>query len=962
MTRRIGAVSLLALTVALTSGSASSLPFPKFGLGRSAPEQAQTAQPKPGEWAHARSDIQVDPDTRFGALPNGMRYAIRKQTIPPHQAALRLRFDAGSLDETDAQQGIAHFLEHMAFNGSKAVPEGDMIKILERLGLAFGADTNASTNFDETIYKLDLPRTDDETVDTSLMLMREAAGNLTLDQGAIDRERGVVLSEERARDTPAYRVYKQRTEFLLKNQRPPTRYPIGKVEILQTAKSDEFQKYYNGFYRPERATLVIVGDFDVDAMEAKIKAKFGDWQAVGPAGADPNLGRVLKRGAEARLVVEPGAPLSMQLAWLREPDLSPDTTAKRKRDLVERLGFQVVNRRLQRLARGQQPPFLGAGVFESNEYNAAEITMMAVNAEPTLWKTALDAAEQEQRRAVQYGVRQDELDREIEEFRASLKAAAAGAATRTPSTLAGEIVGSLADQEVVTNPAQDLALFEETVKDLKAEQVSQALKTAFKGDGPLLFMASPRAIQGGEGALLAALETSRKVAVAAPAAPTQVAWPYEDFGAIGKVAETRDATDLDATFVRFENGVRLTVKPTRFKDDEILVRVNIGRGRIDLPKDRQSVSWAANAFVEGGLKQISAEDMENVLASRLYGAQFGIADDAFVLSGATRPDDLGVQMQVLAAYASDAGWREEAFQRLKSVGKTIHDQYEATVSGVVSRDLSGLLHDGDERWVFPSREEIADAKLDNFKSEIAPELATGQIEVVVVGDTTAEKAIDVVARTFGALPPRPEAPPPAEGAKTVGFPGGVTTPVTRTHNGRADQAAGYIAWRTNDFYANPQRARDTAVLGEILELRLIDELRETQGATYSPNASFNHSLVWPGWGFVSASVEVPPEKLPAFFEDVKQIAADLRTKLVTADELARAKKPRLEQLEKARETNGYWLSELSGAQTDPRRLDAIRALIPGTERVTPADVQRAAQAVMKDEDMWMFEVKPGKGS
>ncbi|WP_332769797.1 M16 family metallopeptidase [Phenylobacterium sp.] len=952
------AVTALVLVLA-APGYASSLPFPKFGLGKDRPAAtASSARPKAGEWAQARSDVAPDPDIAFGALPNGMRYAIRRQQIPPGQAALRLRFDAGSLMESDKQQGLAHFLEHMAFNGSKAVPEGEMIKILERLGLAFGADTNASTDFDETTYKLDLPRTDDETVDTSLMLLREAASNLTLDPAAIDRERGVVLSEERARDTPSYRVYKSRLEFLLKDQRPPTRYPIGKVEVLQTAPAAEFTDFYNRFYRPERAVLVAVGDFDVAAMEAKIKARFGDWTPVGPAGADPALGALKSRKTEAKLLVEPGAPLQLQMAWMRPDDRETDTTAKRKRDLVQQLGFSVLNRRLQRLARGTQPPFLGAGAFESDEYDAAEITMVTVNAEPTRWREALTAVEQEQRRAVQYGVRQDELDREIDEYRTALKADAAGAATRTPGSLAGEIVGSLSDDEVVTNPAQDLALFEATVKGLKAGEVSATLKAAFKGDGPLLFMASPKPIQGGDGALVAALETSRKVAVAEPSTPTQVAWPYESFGTPGKVAETREAADFDTVFVRFENGVRLTIKPTRFKDDEVLVRVNVGRGRIDLPKDRQNVAWASGAYVEGGLTRISAEDMEQVLATRVYGAQFGIGDDAFVFSGATRPDDLDVQLQVLAAYASEPGWREQAFQRLKSSGKTIHDQYEATVSGVVSRDLAGLLHGGDERWVFPSRQEMADAKLESFKAEVAPALANGQIEVVIVGDTTVEKATEAVARTFGAMPARPAAAPPPKAEIEVGFPAAVAQPVIRTHKGRADQAVGYIAWRTNDFFANPQRARDTAVLGEVLELRLIEELREAQGATYSPNAAYSHSFVWPGWGYISASVEVPPDKLPAFFADVKKIANDLRTREISPDELARAKKPRLEQIDKARETNGYWLQELSGAQADPRRLDATRAMIPGTERVTPADVKRAAEAVLKDETMWMFEVKP----
>lgn len=197
-----------------------------------------------------------------------------------------------------------------------------------------------------------------------------------------------------------------------------------------------------------------------------------------------------------------------------------------------------------------------------------------------------------------------------------------------------------------------------------------------------------------------------------------------------------------------------------------------------------------------------------------------------------------------------------------------------------------------------------------------------------------------------------------EAQREVGFPAGVEKPVVITHKGREDQAIGFVAWRTSDFFSDPQRARDTSVMGEVLKLRLLEELRESQGATYSPSVAYSHSLVWSDWGYVSASVEVPPAKLPAFFEDVKKIAAELRTTDVSADELARAKKPRVDQIEKARETNGYWLSQLSGAQADPRRLDAVRAMVPGTERVTAADVRRAAELVLKDDSMWMLEVRP----
>jgi zinc protease len=923
-------------------------------------ESASPAMPKlaPGQWPQAKSDVAPDPDIRFGALPNGMRYAIKRQTIPPHEASIRLRFDAGSLMETDAQQGLAHFLEHMAFNGSKAVPEGDMVKILERHGLAFGADTNAQTEFDQTIYKLDLPKTDDDTVDTSLKLIREAASELTIAPAAVDRERGVVLSEERASDRPAFRVFKTRLGFMLPGQLMTRRIPIGQVDILQHAPASLIADFYHHYYRPERAVLVVVGDFDPAAMEAKIKARFGDWKAVGPAGPEPDRGKVAARKTEARLMIEPGAPLNMSVSWVRPADLEADRQAKRREDVIEQLAFNVLNRRLSALARSPSPPFLAAGAFKSDQNHSAEVTQVAVAATPDGWRAALAAVDAEQRRAVQYGVRQDELDREVAELRAQVQAAASGAATRRPADIAEDIVSSIGDQQVVTSPKQDLELFEETVKGLKADAASQALRRAFAGQGPLLFMTSPKPVQGGETQLLAEYASAEKLAVAAPVAPRETAWPYASFGEPGKVVETREVADLNTVFVRFENGVRLTVKPTKFRNDEVLVRVNVGDGLQDLPRDRQSLAWFGNAFIEGGLKQIDNEDTERVLAAKVYGARFEIGEDAFQLVGSTRTADLPTEMQVLAAYVSDPGWRGEAFKRQQSAGKTLHDQLESTDAGVLRRELSGLLHGGDRRFTYPGRDDIAKAQLADLQAQIAPHLASDPLEVVVVGDITPDKAIEAVARTFGSLPARGAAQPVPDSQKRVAFPAGNTKPLAFTHKGRADQAIGYVAWPTTDLWANPQQALETDILGEIMDLRLIDELREAQGATYSPSVSYAHSPTWTGWGYLAASVEVPPAKLDGFFRDVGKIANDLKAKPVTADELERAKKPRLENLEKSRLTNQYWLSELSGAQDQPRKLDFIRHIVPGTEKITIADVQHAAQLVLKDDRAFRIEIAP----
>lgn len=936
-----------------------------FALAFVQPAAAQAPAPAatlaPGTWPQAVSDLKADPAIRFGVLPNGMRYAIRKQTIPSGQAAFRLWIAAGSMMERDDQAGLAHFLEHMAFNGSKAVKEGEMVKILERLGLAFGADTNASTGFSETTYKLDLPRTDAETVDTSLMLLRETAFNLTIDPAAVDRERGIVLSEERARDTPGYRVVIERLNFLLKGQRLPTRLPIGKVEVLRNAPARLITDYYEHWYRPDRAVFVAVGDFDVDAMEAKIKAAFGEWRARAPALPDPAQGPIAQRSAEARLVVDPGVTQSLQVAWVSPPDLSRDTTAKRRRDLIESLGLQVLNRRYAAMARSPNPPFLGAGASKGEQDDAAEIATIGVNAESGRWREALAAAEQEQRRIVLYGVRQDELDREIEEVRAAVKAAVAGANTRRPADLASEIVESLADHTVVTSPADDQAYFEADVKGLTAATVSAALKSVFQGQGPLVFMASPTPIDGGEATVLAALKTSQQVAVTPSMQTAQIAWPYATFGAVGKVAERREIADLGTTFVRFENGVRLTVKPTTFRDDEVMVRVNAGRGMLGLPADRQSASWAASALIEGGLANIGIDDMERVLAAKVYGARFSVGDDAFTLSGETRTGDLPTQLQVLAAYLTEPGWRPAALDRIKAAARTFHDQYDATDSGVLARDLPGILHAGDRRWTFPSREEMAATRLDDIKTVVMPDLTFGPVEVVIVGDVTVDQAIAATAATFGALPPRAPASPAPAAARVIGFPKPTPAPLTLTHKGRADQAIGVIAWPTTDYYADPQRARDTAVLREIMKLRLTDQLREAQGATYSPDVNSQHSLVWTGWGYIAANVEVPPDRLPGFFADAQKIAEDLRTTEVGADELSRAKAPRIEGIQRVRLTNAYWLGELSGAQAEPRRLDVIRQIIPGTEKVTPADVKRAAQTWLKPETAFKLVVVPAAG-
>jgi zinc protease len=944
----------LALLASACLGAAALLAGPAGA--QSASSAAPVAAPA---WAQSKSDLPVDPDVRFGVLPNGMRYAIMRNNTPTHQASLRLRIGSGSLEEADDQAGLAHFLEHMAFKGSNHVPEGEMIKILERKGLAFGPDTNASTNFDQTIYMLDLPETDADTVDTGLMLMRETASELSLKQSAMDPERGVVLSEERLRSSPAYRAGKKQFEFLLPGQLVPQRFPIGDVKVLQTAPVSRIRDYYNANYRPERATLVVVGDIDPVAMEAKIKARFSDWKPVGPATAEPDLGKPGKRGPQTSLVVETGVPMEISVEWVNPYVAEPDTVAKRQRDLVRSLGFAVLNRRLERLGRAEHPPYLSASAGSSDLLKSAHLTAFSVESAPGEWRPALDAVVAEQHRIVQFGVGREELDREITETRTALQNAAAAASTRRTPQLADTLVFSVNGERVFTTPAESLAVFEQAVKGLDSKTVDAAVREAFEGDGPLLSITSPAPIEGGQAAVEAEFAKARAATVTQGVAQQTKTWPYADFGPAGKVVERREVADLGVTFIRFANGVRLTVKPTAFRKEQILVTARIADGRLDLPRDRVTSAWAATAYVQGGLRDLSQDEIERVLASRTYRASFGIGEDAFVMGGSTKPADLNLQMQVLTAYLTKPGWRPAAFERIRNSTGAALDQIEATSQGVLAETLQGVLHPNDPRFLLvPTREQTKSASMEDLKALVTGPLATGPIEIVVVGDVTVDQAIASVAPTFGALPSRAATGPAPKNARVITLPQATTKPIEAHHHGRADQAVAFVAWPTSDTYADLHRTRVLDLTGRILARRLIDQVRIAEGATYSPQAQSTSSSVFPGFGLMIATVETPPAKIPSFFANVSKISGDMATKGVTADELDRARKPEVESLGKRRETNDYWLGRLAGAQLDPRRLTYIRTETSDLEKVTPEEVRKAAQTYLKDNRALQVQVVP----
>lgn len=907
-------------------------------------------------WPQAQSDIKPDPAVRFGVLANGMRYAIMRNATPGGQTSLRLRVGSGSLEESDAQQGLAHVLEHMSFKGSTHVPTGEMVKILERKGLAFGPDTNAETEWTQTVYMLDLPHSDADTLDTGLMLMRETASELTLSASALEPERGVVLSEERLRDTPDYRAEKAQIGLLAQDQRITQRFPIGLVDVIKNAPPARLRDYYRANYRPERTTLIAVGDFDPAAMEGKIKARFSDWVPIGQPTAEPDLGAVAPRGLTAKVVQLPGASTRALIAWVHPHDDSPDTFARRRRDTIDALALAVLNRRLSVLAHDSHPPFLEARAVYEDLLHSDKVAQVEALSPPDGWRPALAGIEHETRRMTQLGIAQVELDREIVEMRAALANSLAGASTRRTPALAGEIVDAVDNNEVVTDPATDLAIFEKVVKGLTADDVVTAARAMFSGAGPLVELTGPMDVSEGDAGLAAELRKDSAEPVAPHAAEATVTWPYEQFGPAGRVVEQTTIPDLGAQSIHFANGVGLIVKPTAYRKDQILVTVRVGSGRLGLSRDNPGPVWAADALIGGGLGRITFEDSQRALAGRIYAAAFGVGDDAFTFTGATQPKDLAIQLEVLAAYLQDPGFRPEAFERLRAAYLAALPQLQATPGGVVNRDLDGLLHAGDPRWTFPRDSDLKAANPSDLKALLGPILAHAPIEVTIVGDIDLNKSIELASVTFGALPSRPPVWLAKSGGTATFFPAPTSAPVIRRDTGRADQAEAVMAWPTTDFFADMKRSRAGMLAGEVLQNRILETVRIGEGATYSPQTEASFSETLPGYGAAISLVEMPPGKIPHYFETVSSLTADLSAKGLTQDELERARNPHVAGIEKAQLTNEYWLDRLAGAIADPRRLTLIRTTLSDYQTMTAADVQAAAKAYFVDARAWKLVV------
>ncbi|MDP3737278.1 MAG: insulinase family protein [Hyphomonadaceae bacterium] len=929
-----------------------------------APALAQTKPDKP-LWPHLASDIAPDPAVTWGVLPNGMRYALMKNQLPPGAISIRLSFEFGSLDEADSEKGLAHFIEHMAFNGSKAVPEGDMVKILERLGLAFGADTNASTGQKFTTYMLELPNASDGLVDESLFLLREVSSELSFDAAAIDRERGVVLSEWRRGDNFARRRSEQQLNFLIPGAYAASRMPIGDPKILETATRETLVSLYDRYYRPERATLVIIGDFDVAAMEKKIAAKFGDWKGRGEPGRDPDLSYVIKdRPSEASVFLHKDGGDSISAYSLLPFRDDPDTAGQRRLDNLLMFAISAFGRRLAPLANSEDPPFRSATLSTGAMLETADVAGGSVSLTPGAWKPGLQTLEQEMRRALLYGFTKDEVDRQVDALRTSQKNSAERENTRTTGALLGQLLSAIQNETVFATPSSGLARFESWAGKVTPEMVNAEFRKWMTVKNPLFFVSTTVERPGIEKDVIAAWEESAKIAVTAPSSKARLKFAYTDFGRPGKVVKDERLADIDTRLIAFANNVRLNIRKTDFQNNTVQVSVRVGHGILDFPEKPYGLSSIMSAFSAGGLEKHSADDLRTIVQGHQVSTRFGATGTSFGSSYVTTPEDLDLQLQLAAAFVTHPGYRPDAERRWRESVTLSWPRLDANAGTVWNAKGARILASGDKRFGTDPNDGDIDRSFTELKAWLEPALTNGPIEIAIVGDIDEQAAIDAVAKTFGALPTREAAPTKFKYNRAAVFKQD-KTPILLTHNGEANQALAQVYWPVNiDPDADPQAARVMAVLASVMRLKVTAEIREALGATYSPSAGSSLSTLYPGWGYVSAGAEVRPEDADKVVKALEKIAAEMRAGDISDDELSRAITPSLEVLPQNATSNGYWLNLISQAQGRPEVME--RNKLPAIEKsvraVTKADVIAAASKWLTEAAAQEARVMPGPGA
>ena len=926
-----------------------------------APALAQ--QPAPSSAASSApltAQIPLDPAIKTGTLPNGLTYFIRPTKKPEKRGELRLVVNVGSILEDDDQLGLAHFVEHMAFNGTKHFPKLEIPTFLESLGMRFGPSVNASTGFDETIYMLQVPTDKPDVLDRAFLILEDWAQGLTFDPAEIDKERGVVIEEWRGRRGAAARMQDEQLPVMLKGSRYAERLPIGTVENLQTFKHERLISFYKDWYRPDLMTVIAAGDFDVADVEKMITAHFSRI----PAAASPRPRQTYPvpdhPGTLFAIATDKEAPAAFVSVMSKMDASDPRTIGAYRDGIVEALFSAMLSTRFAELAQKADAPFVNAGGGRSSLVRTKEASTLGALVKDDAIVETIEALLTEAERVARFGFTPGELERPKQNIAAAMERAIKEKENTPAAAVADELVRHVTEREPAPGIEFEHALFQRFLPEITVAEVNALAKNWVPDSSRVVTVSAPEK----EGFDVPDEKTLASVMAAVATKPltayvdTVDAAPLLDpIPAPGSVVSTATKEPFGITEWTLSNGAKVVLKPTDFKEDEVVFRASSFGGH-SLASDADFIS-ASNAVVAvsaGGLGRFSAIDLPKVMAGKQAGVGVSIDDYDEGLAGGSSKKDLETLFQLIHLRFTQPRPDAAAFDVLKGRAKAVLANQAVTPAFAFSEALGSALRQDHPRAKQFTADQVDQIDLDKAAAFYRERFAdAGDFTFVFVGSFDLETMKPLVERYLASLP----ATGRKETWKDTGMRYAKGVIERRVEKGLEPQSRAALVFTGPFQYTQDERVAIRA-LGDVLEARLRETLREDLGGTYGVNVSASYAKIPVGEYSMSISFSADPtrtdELLAAAMAQIELLKMEGPSEMQVAD--AKAKLSR--DFETNMKENGYLVGQLSVKYQYGEDLATLFELDDYYGRLTQAALQKAANTYLDTKNVVKVVLVPEK--
>lgn len=894
--------------------------------------------------------LPLAPEVTVGKLPNGLTYYIKKNARPAQKVELRLVVKAGSILEDDDQQGLAHFTEHMAFNGSTHFKRNELISYLQSIGVKFGADLNAYTSFDETVYVLPIPTNKKENLDKGFLVLEDWAHGLKFNPADINSERGIVLEEARLGKGASDRMNKVLYPKLLNGSRYAQRMPIGKESVLKTFKPEAIKRFYKDWYRPDLMAVMVVGDVEPKQAEAMIRQHFG--KLKNPAKPRPRLyAEVPQRSqTEALVITDKEAPDdSVFIRYPIRAAQEPVTIADYRRQMIENLYGQMLSARMQELTQQANPPFIQGGssvgkLVRGYESFSAYALLGKGGVQP-----AIDALVQEDERARRFGFSQDELDRARKDMLRNYERAYSERDKSDSAGFVAEYSRNFLEQEAIPGIANELLYAQELLPQVTLQEINETVAKVIPDQQKKLvvFMgAEPKA-----GDATSSVPTQQQLLDAVAKAEQQKVEPRTEKALASKLMDGPPAggsivseklnSAVGVTELILGNGVRVLLKPTDFKNDQVLMgSTRFGGQSLFGDADIYNARYASAVVGSMGLKDLAPLDLQKVLAGKTVnvGASLGELSEGF--GGSASSADVEAMLQLVYLYFNDvrkdAGLYQSFIGKQQDLAKNSMAQPEAVFYDAIQHAMYGDNPRVDGVPRAADFDKVAlDRSLDIFRQRFS---SARDMTFIFAGSFELDKIKPLIASYLGTLPVGEV----AHAYRDVGM-----RPVTGVvkkdiYMGSEPKSTISITFNGDVAYSDEQKLTLQA-LGEVLNLKVIEVLREKMSMIYG--GGFETSMGQHPYGHYSVALNLPtgPENvdkvIAAAFAEINKMKADGPS---VAD-LEKVKLNWITRQQKSLRENNYWMNQLMGSVTQGRDPAHILRYEQRVRAITPQAVKLAAQ-------------------